>query len=145
MRFLPHVTVATIIEDQGRFLIVEELKNNQAVLNLPAGHLEPEETLLEAAIRETREETQWEVKLTAVIGIYLYTANDGITYQRICFAANKIKHHPESPLDAGIIRSLWLTKQEIEQEQHRWRNPLMARCINDYLSGEIFPLSIIRH
>ena len=84
----PHITVATVIEDQGRFLLVEELKAGRLVLNQPAGHLEANENLREAAIRETLEETGWEVELTGLVGIYLYTApSNGITYQRVCFAA----------------------------------------------------------
>lgn len=87
MTWQAHVTVATIVEDQGRFLFVEEMKGGRAVLNQPAGHLDPNESLQRAAVRETLEETGWDVELTSVVGIYLYTApSNGVTYQRICFA-----------------------------------------------------------
>lgn len=144
MRFLPHVTVATIVENKGRFLMVEELKNNRNVLNQPAGHLEQDETLLAAAHRETLEETAWEVELTGVIGVYLFTADNGISYQRICFSATPILHHPQKALDEGIIDAIWLTPKELMARQDQWRNPMIMTCINDYLAGHIYPLSIIR-
>ena len=91
MEWLPHITVATIVEDNGKFLMVEELKGGRAVLNQPAGHLDPHETLTEAAVRETLEETGWDVEPTGVVGIYLYTApSNGVTYQRVCFIAKAI-------------------------------------------------------
>lgn len=144
MRFLPHVTVATIVEDQGRFLMVEEIKNNRKVLNQPAGHLEKNETLLEAALRETLEETAWDVELTGVIGIYLFTADNGISYQRICFLANPINYYPDKPLDDGIVDAVWLTRDELIAQRDHWRNPMILNCIDDYLAGHIYPLSIIR-
>lgn len=145
MRFTPHVTVATLIEDQGRFLMVEEMSDGRAVLNQPAGHLEADESLIQAALRETLEETGWEVELTAVTGIYLYTApSNGVTYQRVCFAARPLRHLPERELDNGIIGPRWLTRDELLAHREQWRSPLILRCIDDYLAGERFPLSLIR-
>ncbi|MBD2839651.1 NUDIX hydrolase [Pseudomonas sp. JM0905a] len=145
MTWQPHITVATIVEDQGRFLLVEEEADGRNVFNQPAGHLEANETLLEAALRETFEETGWEVELTAVTGIYLYTApSNGVTYQRVCFAAKPLRHHPEQALDEGIIGPRWLTRDELLAEKDRWRSHLVLRCIDDYLDGERFPLSLIR-
>ncbi|CAN7430122.1 NUDIX hydrolase [Aquipseudomonas alcaligenes] len=145
MRFTPHVTVATLVEDQGRFLMVEEISDGRAVLNQPAGHLEADESLIQAALRETLEETGWEVELTAVTGIYLYTApSNGVTYQRVCFAARPLRHHPERELDTGIIGPRWLTRDELLAHREQWRSPLIIRCIDDYLAGERFPLSLIR-
>ncbi|MFD1259518.1 NUDIX hydrolase [Entomomonas asaccharolytica] len=144
MRFLPHVTVATIVEDKGRFLMVEEIKNNRKVLNQPAGHLERNETLLAAALRETLEETAWDVELTGVIGVYLFTGDNGISYQRICFAANPLKHYPDQPLDDGIVGTVWLTRDELMAQRDHWRNPMILNCIDDYLAGHIYPLSVIR-
>lgn len=145
MRFTPHVTVATVVEDQGRFLLVEELAGGLAVFNQPAGHLEADESLIDAALRETLEETGWQVELTAVTGIYLYTApSNGITYQRVCFAAKPVQHLPDSPLDDGIIGPRWLTREELAAQPERWRSELVLRCIDDYLAGERFPLSLIR-
>lgn len=145
MSWQPHITVATIVEDQGRFLLVEELADGRAVFNQPAGHLEADESLVQAALRETLEETGWEVELTAVTGIYLYTApSNGVTYQRVCFAARPLRHHPDQPLDKGIIGPRWLTRDELLTEKNRWRSHLVLRCIDDYLDGERFPLSLIR-
>ncbi|WP_447749680.1 NUDIX hydrolase [Pseudomonas nicosulfuronedens] len=146
MRWLAHVTVATIVEDQGRFLLVEEMSaDKKQVFNQPAGHLEANETLLEAAVRETLEETGWDVELTAVTGIYLYTApSNGVTYQRVCFAARPLRHHPERALDDGILGARWMTREELVAQPDRWRSHLVPRCVDDYLEGERFPLSLIR-
>src|SRR5690554_7146314 len=95
MRFLPHVTVATIVERQGRFLMVEEISGNSVVFNQPAGHLEADESLMQAALRETLEETAWTVELTGVTGIYLFRGANGETYQRTCFSADALEHQPE--------------------------------------------------
>ncbi len=144
-RFIPHVTVATVVEDQGRFLLVEETAQGRVVFNQPAGHLEANESLLEAARRETLEETGWDVELTGVIGIYLYTApSNGVTYQRICFAARPLQHHPELPLDTGIIGPRWFTRDELEAQRPQWRSELIGRCVDDYLRGEQWPLTLIR-
>lgn len=144
MRFLPHVTVATIVEDQNRFLMVEEIKHNRLVINQPAGHLEPNETLIDAALRETLEETAWQVELTGVVGIYLFVGDNGINYQRICFAAKPIQHYPQRALDKGIVQALWLTREQLLTMQQKWRNAMIMTCIDDYLTGDIYPLSIIR-
>ena len=145
MRFIPHVTVASIIEDQGRFLLVEEMADNRAVFNQPAGHLEADESLIQAALRETLEETGWDVELTGVTGIYLYMApSNGITYQRVCFAGKPLQQRANHPLDEGIIGPRWLTRDELAAQPERWRSELVLRCIDDYLSGERFPLSLIR-
>ncbi|UXZ94606.1 NUDIX hydrolase [Pseudomonas phytophila] len=145
MNWQAHVTVATIVEDQGKFLFVEELKGGKAVLNQPAGHLDPDESLQRAAVRETLEETGWDVELTSVIGIYLYTApSNGVTYQRICFAAKPLRHNPEYQLDDGILGPLWLTRDELVAQQERWRSELVLRCVDDYLNGEHFSLDLLR-
>lgn len=145
MSFKPHITVATIVEDHGRFLFVEEFKAGQHVFNQPAGHLEANETLTEAALRETLEETAWDVELTGVVGIYLYTApSNGVTYQRICFAARPLRHHPGKPLDSDITRAVWLTRDELLAEPSRWRSGLVPRCLDDYLSGPLHSLSLLR-
>lgn len=145
MRFTPHVTVATIIEDQGRFLLVEEMAAGRAVFNQPAGHLEADESLMQAAIRETLEETGWDVEITYLTGIYLYTApSNGVTYQRVCFAGKALRHHPERALDEGIIGPRWLTRAELAEQPERWRSELVLQCIDDYLTGERFPLALLR-
>ncbi|MEE4676592.1 NUDIX hydrolase [Pseudomonas alliivorans] len=145
MDWQAHVTVATIVEDQGRFLFVEEIKGGRKVLNQPAGHLDPNESLQRAAVRETLEETGWDVELTSVVGIYLYTApSNGVTYQRICFAAKALRHHPHYTLDDGIVGPIWLTRDQLLGEQDRWRSELVLRCVDDYLNGERFSLDLLR-
>ena len=141
----PDVTVATVVVRDGRLLCVEERANGALVINQPAGHLEPDESLIEAAIRETLEETGYDVELTGVIGIYLYTApSNGVTYQRICFAGKAVKHHPDYKLDTGIIGPLWLTRDELLAQRDRWRSELTLQCIDDYLGGKLFDLTLIR-
>jgi len=145
MDFKPHITVATIVEDNGRFLFVEEQKNGKLVLNQPAGHLDPDETLRDAAIRETLEETGWDVELTGVVGIYLYTApSNGVTYQRVCFSAKAVKHHVDRALDTGIVGAPWMTRDELASQPDRWRSELVLRCIDEYLAGPIHNLEVIR-
>ncbi|SNR95451.1 NUDIX hydrolase [Pseudomonas segetis] len=145
MSWQPHITVATVVEDNGRFLLVEEHAEGRQVFNQPAGHLEANETIGQAALRETLEETGWEVELTAVTGIYLYTApSNGVTYQRVCFAAKPIAHHTELALDDGIIGPQWLTRDELAAQPERWRSELVLRCIDDYIAGERFSLSLLR-
>jgi len=145
MTWHPHITVATIVEVDGRFLMVEESKGGRLVLNQPAGHLEPNETLRQAAIRETLEETGWDITLTGVIGVYLYTApSNGVTYQRICFAATPVRHHPQRALDTGIVGAPWVTREELVAQPERWRSELILRCIDDYLAGPSYDLDIIR-
>lgn len=144
-RFTPHVTVATVVENEGRFLLVEEHADGRVVLNQPAGHLEANESLLQAALRETLEETGWEVELTGVTGIYLYTApSNGVTYQRVCFSARPLRHRPELPLDDGIIGPRWLTRDELDACRDQWRSALVPECIDDYLRAGSYPLALIR-
>lgn len=144
MTWHAHVTVATIVEHEGRFLFVEELKGGRLVLNQPAGHLEPRESLQQAAIRETLEETACDVELTGVTGIYLYTApSNGVTYQRICFVAKLLEHHAERALDSDISGIRWLTYDELLAERGRLRSELVLHCLDDYLAGARFPLSLI--
>ncbi|PIA69758.1 NUDIX hydrolase [Pseudomonas sediminis] len=145
MDWQPHITVATVIEDNGRFLFVEEFKAGRMVLNQPAGHLEADESLSEAALRETLEETGWEVELTALLGIYLYTApSNGVTYQRVCFIARPVRHDPERELDADISGITWLTRNELADQPERWRSELVMQCVDDYLAGISGPLELLR-
>ncbi|WP_439888557.1 NUDIX hydrolase [Pseudomonas sp. MBLB4123] len=145
MDWTPHITVATIVEDRGRFLLVEELKGGRLVLNQPAGHLEANETLRQAAVRETLEETGWEVELIGVVGIYLYTApSNGVTYQRVCFVARPVRHDAARELDADIHGIAWLSRDELAAQPERWRSELVLRCIDDYLAGPLHDLSVVR-
>lgn len=145
MQWQPHITVATVIEDDGRFLFVEEFKAGRMVLNQPAGHLEANESLREAAVRETLEETGWNVELTALLGIYLYTApSNGVTYQRVCFSARPVRHDAERELDNDISGITWLTRDELATQPERWRSELVLQCVDDYLAGISGPLELLR-
>jgi 8-oxo-dGTP pyrophosphatase MutT (NUDIX family) len=142
----PDVTVATIVVNDGRLLMVEERAGGRLVLNQPAGHLEPDESLLEAALRETLEETGWDVRLTAFVGAYQWKAPEtGRHYLRFAFAAEPLLHHPERALDEGITRALWLTPGELQAEAGRHRSPLVWRSASDFLAGRRQPLELLQH
>jgi 8-oxo-dGTP pyrophosphatase MutT (NUDIX family) len=144
MNWHAHVTVASVIEDNGRFLLVEERQRGQLVLNQPAGHLEPGESLIEAALRETLEETGWTVEIQGLVGVGLYTApSNGVTYYRTTFFGRPLSHDPLRSLDTGIERALWLTPAEMQAEAERLRSPLVAKAVEHYLAGHRYPLSLI--
>ena len=146
----PDVTVATVVVDQGRLLMVEETVGGRLVLNQPAGHLEPDESLIDAALRETREETGWDVRLTAFIGAYQWKApangdSGGRHYLRFAFAAEPVAHDPARPLDDGIVRALWMTPSELQAATPQHRNPLVWRVAADFLAGRRHPLELTQH
>ncbi|GGJ84358.1 NUDIX hydrolase [Pseudomonas matsuisoli] len=144
MNWHAHVTVATVIEQAGRFLLVEETKAGRKVLNQPAGHLEPDEALVDAAVRETLEETGWHVRIDGIVGIGLYKApSNGVTYYRTTFHATPLAHDPAYELDADIDRALWLSLDEIRAESSRLRSPMVLEAIEQYLTGHRYPLSMI--
>ena len=141
----PRVTVATVVADRGRFLLVEEDIRGELVLNQPAGHLEPDESLLDAAVRETLEETGWDVELTNFVGAYQWNTPDGSAeYLRFTFAARPVRHDAQRELDEGIRRSLWLTREEIVAQHERHRSPMVLGNIDDWLAGRRFPLDIVK-
>ena len=142
----PDVTVATVVVRDGRLLCVEERANGHLVINQPAGHLEPDESLLEAAIRETREETGWNVRITHLVGAYQWKAAEtGRHYLRFAFAAEPVDEIPGAALDEGIVRALWLTPAELQAEVGRHRSPLVWRTVADFLGGNRHPLSLVAH
>lgn len=142
----PDVTVATVVVSDGRLLVVEERVNGRLVLNQPAGHLEPDESLLDAALRETREETGWEVRLTGFIGAYQWKAPEtGRHYLRFAFAAEPVAHDAAATLDEGIVQALWMTPAELNAAADRHRSPLVWRVVMDHLAGQRFPLSMLQH
>lgn len=138
----PHAVVATIVENQGRFLVVEEVVEGRHVINQPAGHVDEGETILQAAIRETLEETAWEVEPTELIGMYVLHGANGITYHRLCFVAKAIRQ-TDNPLDKDIVGPHWLTREELASDKYALRSPLVLKCIDDYLAGRRFPLDFI--
>lgn len=142
----PDVTVATVVVADGRLLCVEERVGGRLVINQPAGHLEPDESLLEAALRETREETGWDVRLTAFLGAYQWKAPEtGRHYLRFAFAAEPERHDPTRPLDEGIVQALWLTPDELLAARERHRSPLVWQVVADHLSGHRSPLTVLQH
>lgn len=146
MSWSPHVVVACIVEREGRFLIVEENIHGASMQNQPAGHWEQGETLIAGAIRETLEETGWDVEPTAVLGIYHYDPADlDYGFLRIAFVADALRERPGHPLDEGIERAVWLTRDEVVASRARHRSPMVLRCIDDYLAGQRYPLSMIAH
>lgn len=144
MSWAPHVTVATIIEKDNRYLMVYEEADGKKVFNQPAGHLDPNETLAEAAIRETLEETGWSIRLTGVVGVNLYTApSNGITYFRTTFIGEAVDFDAGRPLDHGIIEAVWLTYEELLERKGELRSPMTLQIIEDYRAGRRFPLSVV--
>lgn len=146
MIWKPHVTVAVVVERQGRYLVVEEETDDGIRINQPAGHLEADESLVAAAVREAFEETAHEVVPEALVGIYRWARPDSdVVYLRFAFAAHAVAHHPEHALDDGILRALWLTPDELRADSARHRSPLVMQCVDDHLAGRRFPLDVLVH
>ena len=142
----PNVTVAAVVERDGRFLLVEEETEGGVRYNQPAGHLEQGESLVEACAREALEETAWHFRPTALVGVYQWPRPRGdITYLRFAFAGDLGAEEVGRPLDTGILRAVWLTAAEIEASQARHRSPLVFQCVQDWLAGQRFPIDLIRH
>ena len=141
----PHVTVAAVVERDGRFLIVEEPRNQKIVFNQPAGHLDADETLLEAVVREVKEETAWDFKPEFLTGIYQWkNSSNGETYIRTTYTGTVDNHDPEQMLYDGIIRADWKTVDELKAPDVRLRSPMVLRCIEDYIAGTRFPLNALK-
>ena len=142
----PSVTVAAIVEREGRFLLVEEKTDDGLMLNQPAGHLEANESLVEGAAREALEETAYEFTPEYLVGVYRWQHPErDLTYLRFAFAGRLGTHHPERTLDTGIVRALWLTAAEVRASRGRHRSPLVVRCIEDYQRGARAPLELLVH
>ena len=140
----PHATVAAIIERDNRFLMVEETAGGQTVFNQPAGHLDPNESLIEAAIRETQEETAWQFTPEYISGIYRWDQHStNRCFLRVAFVGSCKNHNENQPLDNGIIRALWLSREELAARPEKLRSPLVLRCIDDYFEGKKYPLQLL--
>lgn len=145
MVWKPHVTVAAIIERDRRFLLVEEETPRGLQFNQPAGHFEKNEDLIAAVKREVYEETAWQFEPEHIISIQLWRRNpDYPTFLRVCFTGACHSHNPGQPLDAGIVATHWLTRDEIAQQRERLRSPLVLIGIDEYLSGQRHPLSLLK-
>lgn len=138
----PRVTVACVVADGGRYLMVEEEVNGRIAYNQPAGHLDDGESLASAAVRETLEETGWTVELDALVGVHQWRSTEhGESVLRFSFAARPLRHDPTRRLDDGIRRALWLSRSEVAALGDRLRSPLVLQSIDAWLSGQRLPLS----
>lgn len=146
MVWKPNVTVAAVVMRDGKFLLVEEETDAGLAFNQPAGHLEEGESLINAVIRETLEETAYHFKPTHLIGIYNWRhPTKNVTYLRFAFGGELRGFAADRPLDAGIVAAHWLTLDEIKATQTRHRSPLILRCIEDQIAGKSCPLDFLVH
>ena len=144
MPWVPHITVASIIQKENKFLFVEEYVKNNIVLNQPAGHLEENETIEEGCIRETLEETAYQVKVDYLIGIYQERSKGALDmWLRFCFKCTIQEEFTDKELDKNIIRKVWLTKDEILMPEKKLRSEMVTKCIYDYEGGKKYPKEII--
>jgi 8-oxo-dGTP pyrophosphatase MutT (NUDIX family) len=142
LHYAPRVTVAAIAERDGRFLLVEELIDGARVWNQPAGHLDPDESLEAAVIRETREETGYRFEPTALVGIYLWKRDAETVFLRHVYAG-RVVGEPAGELDPEIVGVHWRTRDELAAPSAPVRSPLVLRCVDDYLAGQRFPLNVL--
>lgn len=136
MVWKPDVTVAAVIEREGQFLIVRERIRGRTVFNQPAGHLEEGESLLQAVVRETLEETAWRFTPEALLGVYQWRSSRGHSTLRVAFCGTVRDFDATRPLDPPIVATHWLTRAEIAARGTALRTPLVLRCIDDYLAGQ---------
>ena len=147
-RWKPNVTVAAILEQDGRYLLIEEHTPEGLRLNNPAGHLDPSESLLDGCRREALEETTCSFEPEALVGIYMSrfqraATGEDITYLRFAFCGKVGPANPALRLDKGIVRTLWMTLEEVRASAERHRSPLVLRCIEDHWAGQRFPLETL--
>lgn len=144
MTWKPELTVAAVVAQRGRFLIVEERVARRQVFNQPAGHVEEGENLIDAVIRETLEETAWNFVPQFLVGIYLWkNPASGRSYLRVAFTGTVHEHQPALALDVGILRTHWFSRAQLLAYGSRLRSPLVIRCVDDWLAGTRFPLSLL--
>ena len=145
-QFKPNTTVAAIIEQNGKFLLVEEQTDRGNRFNQPAGHLEDNETLIQAVIRETMEEAAYEFTPQALLGVYQWkhTHND-TTYLRFAFIGKVGVHFPMQALDDGIVQAVWMSVDEMRDKANLMRSPQVLTCVEDYLAGKRYPLQVVTH
>ena len=143
-RFLPHATVATVLEKDGKFLLVEEISQGRRVLNQPAGHLEPMESLIEAAARETLEETCWHSEITAYLGVTIVNGANGICYLRHSFVGEAVEFDTTYQRDSSIIATHWMTRDDIATSDIPLRHPVVLDVIDQYCAGSAVTLNLVR-
>ncbi len=146
MQWKPHATVAAIVVQHDKFLLVEETTDRGNRFNQPAGHLEDNETIIDAVIRETLEESAYTFTPESLLGIYHWKhEHNDTTYLRFAFIGSVSNHQPDLALDNGIIRAVWMSLDEILSQARLMRSPQVITCIKDYLSGKRYPLEVIKH
>jgi 8-oxo-dGTP pyrophosphatase MutT (NUDIX family) len=146
MVWKPNVTVAAVIERDGKFLLVEEETSQGVRFNQPAGHLEADESILEAVIREAMEESAYNFVPQHLLGIYRWHSDEsGTIYLRFAFTGAITGHEPGRPLDKGILQTVWMTPDEIRSTRKQHRSPLILRCMEDYLNNKRYPLELLVH
>ena len=148
IRWKPSVTVAAVIERDGQYLLIEEHTPEGLRLNNPAGHLDPGESPEQGVAREALEETAHVFNPTALVGIYLSrfqreSTGEDVTYLRFAYAGELGAEEPGRALDTGIVRTLWMTPDEIRASADRHRSPLVLQCMEDHLAGRRFPMSAV--
>jgi len=146
----PRITVAAVIERDGQFLLVDEQhKDGSTQLNQPAGHLERNESLVQAMVRETLEETGWDVEATGFISTYQWQKPDGSPILRFAFSARLLQHHAQRALDHGVIEALWMSPDELHRlyqtQPQRLRSRLVWDSVADWLSGQRYPLDALKY
>ena len=147
-RWRPNVTVAAIVEHEGRYLLVEEHTPEGLMLNNPAGHLDPGESPQQGVVREALEESARVFTPQALVGIYLWRTlrpqrHQDVTYLRLAFCGTVGEELPGHTLDHGIVRTLWLTLEQIRASVARHRSPLLLRCVEDHVAGRRYPLELV--
>jgi 8-oxo-dGTP pyrophosphatase MutT (NUDIX family) len=146
MTWRPDLTVAAIVQRDDQFLVVEERIQGQLVINQPAGHVEDGESIVEAAVRETLEETAWRFQPRHLLGLYLWrNPGNGFSTLRVAIAGDVTGHEPQRPLDSGIVAAHWMTRGQLLAPATRLRSPLVLRCIDDYLAGVRHDLSALSY
>lgn len=146
MSWCPDLTVAAMVQRDDRFLVVEERIRGKILFNQPAGHVEDRESILDAVVRETFEETAWHFIPKQVLGLYLWrNEGSGHTTLRVAICGEVTTRDPVPRLDRGIIDAHWLRRDELMAQPARLRSPLVLRCIDDYLAGIRHDLSVLSH
>ncbi len=145
MVWKPHVTVAAVIEQDQRFLVVEEQTPNGLAFNQPAGHLENNESLIDAVKREVLEETAWQFEPQALVAVQLWRKNPEFpSFMRFVFTGSVSSHNPLQTLDDGIVATHWLSRDDLAANPQRLRSPLVLKSIDEYLKGQRYPLSLLQ-
>ena len=146
MIWKPNVTVAAVINNNDRYLLVEEKTTSGILFNQPAGHLEPNETIIQGVIRETLEETGYIFTPQWLLGIYKWhSPGDDTTYLRFAFSGTATRHDHNRKLDEGIVRAAWFNTNEIYKLTRHHRSPLVIKCIEDHLAGKRYPLELLTY